>query len=582
MAKNRIKKQSKRQPARQRYKIQKKVRDHNRKIRREAKKNPKKNKPKLIEVPNICPFKDEILKEVELLKKKKDEEKQRLRELAKLEKQKSKEQGKSHVINGDFESLVQKATVRGKLHETLTPEKMEVEKSFDKKTEQSLKQYYKEFRKVIEASDVILEVVDARDPLGTRCKQVEEAVKSLHGSKRLVLVINKVDLVPRNILESWLKYLKNKGPVVAFKSSVQNQKQKLGQRKFNKSVKGLKGSASIGTELIMSLLGNYCRNKDIKTSITVGVVGLPNVGKSSVINSLKRSRVCNVGAAPGITRATQIVQLDSKIKLLDSPGIVFAAGSDSQASLRNAVKISSLVDPMTPANAILQRVSKHRLMEIYDVTDFSSPEEFYTLKAKRTGKFKKKGIPDAVAAARSLLDDWNSGKIPYYTVPPQENHESSSYQIVSEFGKEFELENYDKMETDLLNKIKFLDDKQKPIQLESSGPVDADEIEEMEQDKPLDNLLNENINIGPGKKSLIGKTTSVTRVKKTNPEMALEGNQKLNQIKKKQFKKERKDRSRKEKVAQQLATGLENFSLCSGDLNETNEDYNFHTDFFVK
>lgn len=193
------------------------------------------------------------------------------------------------------------ATIRGKIHESLTPE-INQDKEFSKKTELSLKQYYKEFRKVIEAADVILEVVDARDPLGTRCKQVEEAVNNLHGKKRLVLVINKADLIPRNILESWLKYFKKRGPVVAFKASVQNQNKNLGQRKLSKSDKGLQGSASVGAELVMSLLANYCRNKGIKTSITVGVVGLPNVGKSSVINSLKRSRVCNVGATPGVTR----------------------------------------------------------------------------------------------------------------------------------------------------------------------------------------------------------------------------------------------------------------------------------------
>lgn len=75
-----------------------------------------------------------------------------------------------------------------------------------------------------------------------------------------------------------------------------------------------------------------------------------------------------------ISRSAQVVQLDSKIKLLDSPGIVFAAGNDSQASLRNAVKVSSLADPITPANAILQRVSKQQIMDLYDVTDFNSPE----------------------------------------------------------------------------------------------------------------------------------------------------------------------------------------------------------------
>lgn len=52
----------------------------------------------------------------------------------------------------------------------------------------------------------------------------------------------------------------------------------------------------------MSLLGNYCRNQGMKTAITVGVVGLPNVGKSSIINSLNRSKACNVGSTPGVTK----------------------------------------------------------------------------------------------------------------------------------------------------------------------------------------------------------------------------------------------------------------------------------------
>lgn len=70
----------------------------------------------------------------------------------------------------------------------------------------------------------------------------------------------------------------------------------------------------------------------------------------------------------------QEVQLDSKIKLLDSPGIVFATGNDNSASLKNAVRISAIIDPITPANAILQRVSKHQMMEIYDIPEYNSPE----------------------------------------------------------------------------------------------------------------------------------------------------------------------------------------------------------------
>merc|ERR1711902_366065 len=93
----------------------------------------------------------------------------------------------------------------------------------------------------------------------------------------------------------------------------------------------LQTSKCVGAGTLTALLANYCRNKDVKTSIRVGVVGLPNVGKSSLINSLKRSRACGVGATPGVTKSMQEVQLDKKVKLLDCPGLVMAGGNRTDA-----------------------------------------------------------------------------------------------------------------------------------------------------------------------------------------------------------------------------------------------------------
>ncbi len=129
-------------------------------------------------------------------------------------------------------------------------------------------------------------------------------------------------------------------------SPTQKQHSHLSQSKAP-AIGGEGGSDCRGAQQLMKLLGNYSRNLDLKTAIRVGVVGYPNVGKSSVINSLKRDKACGVGAVPGFTRTVQEVQLSKNIMLLDSPGIVFAMPDNSDdLVLRNCVRVDSLVDPI--------------------------------------------------------------------------------------------------------------------------------------------------------------------------------------------------------------------------------------------
>ncbi|NXX73729.1 GNL3L protein, partial [Urocolius indicus] len=114
----------------------------------------------------------------------------------------------------------------------------------------------------------------------------------------------------------------------------------------------LAGGGCLGADALLRLVGSYSRCGGGRGSVTVGVVGFPNVGKSSLINSLKRSRVCGVGATPGITKSLQAVQLDRHIRLLDCPGVVLGGHRTPPAG---AVAPARLKDPLGAAEDILRR-----------------------------------------------------------------------------------------------------------------------------------------------------------------------------------------------------------------------------------
>jgi nuclear GTP-binding protein len=323
--------------------------------------------------------------------------------------------------------------------------------------QQTRRAFYAQLKRVIESSDVIIQVLDARDPEGCRASHIERMI--VPKGKKLILLVNKVDLVPRHVTEAWLKHLRLEFPAIAFKANTQSGGRSLG-RAMGKAEAAkdavLSGAKCVGAETLMQLLKNYCRSLGMKTSITVGLVGYPNVGKSSVINSLKRARAAAVSPTPGMTKVMQEVTIDRNIKLLDCPGIIFGADAidqmghnenDSKGTglvLRNCIGVDQLPDPVGAVEVLLRKCRPEFLMEFYGIGryDPNEPHTFVNAVAAKRGRLKKGGVPDREAAARSVLRDLYTGKLPFYSLPPKQvgASEEGNTTVVTDWSAQFNLD----------------------------------------------------------------------------------------------------------------------------------------------
>ncbi|KAL8270937.1 hypothetical protein Esti_005149 [Eimeria stiedai] len=268
-----------------------------------------------------------------------------------------------------------------------------------------------ELYKVIDASDVLVQVVDARDPMGTRCKRLENYLKAQRSAKHLVLVINKVDLVPTKVAQYWLHLLSKEMPTLLMQAD--------------------KNKKNIGRTQLFQLLRQYGQLMSDRKHVSIGFFGYPNVGKSSIINFLKSKQVCKAAPIPGQTRVWQYVALTSKLYLIDCPGIVpmsSEAGDDTAKVLRGVVRPERISTPEEHIGAVLERVKREALLVRYGLdpkTTWADQEEFLALLAVRFGKLKKGGEPDISTTARIMLYDLQRGRLPYYVLPPGMSSDSA-------------------------------------------------------------------------------------------------------------------------------------------------------------
>lgn len=255
-----------------------------------------------------------------------------------------------------------------------------------------------ELYKVIDSSDVVVQVLDARDPMGTRSPHIETYLKKEKPWKHLIFVLNKCDLVPTWATKRWVAVLSQDYPTLAFHASLTNP---------------------FGKGAFIQLLRQFGKLHTDKKQISVGFIGYPNVGKSSVINTLRSKKVCSVAPIAGETKVWQYITLMRRIFLIDCPGVVYPSeDSETDIVLKGVVQVEKIKTPEDHIGAVLERAKPEYISKTYKIDSWENAEDFLEKLAFRTGKLLKGGEPDLQTVGKMVLNDWQRGRIPFFVKPP--------------------------------------------------------------------------------------------------------------------------------------------------------------------
>jgi len=255
------------------------------------------------------------------------------------------------------------------------------------------KKKYPEFlRELVETSDIILEILDARFINETRNKEIEESIKKK--GKKILYVLNKSDLVDKTKLD----------------------KSKINEIKPNVFVSATKRNG--GKELrdkIKRLAKTIDKTEDSER-LSVGVIGYPNTGKSSIINLLIGKSSAKTGATAGFTKGIQKLKLSSDIVLIDSPGVIpekrysnIDQDKISSHALVGARDYHKIKEPELAISYIFNKY-KDSFERFYKI-QFNDSEDLIEKVGKKKNIFQKGGIVNSDKVARAILKDWQNGKI---------------------------------------------------------------------------------------------------------------------------------------------------------------------------
>ncbi|CAG8452289.1 15921_t:CDS:10 [Dentiscutata erythropus] len=329
---------------------------------------------------------------------------------------------------------------------------------------------WRQLWRVIERSDLIVQIVDARNPLFFRSEDLEKYVKEINEKKKCMLLINKADLLTarqrlekkqnmrtdnetNSFVDEKEKENFEENPLKEKHTNVENdistdnlsenddemsEHSNTNEQEFlenhNTDDKSDHRERISTTEDLISMLVSEAKeagvNQDQK--ITIGLVGYPNVGKSFTINALLGEKRVSVSSTPGKTKHFQTIHLSPSLVLCDCPGLVFPnfATTNGDMVCNGVLPIDQLREHTGPVALIAQRIPKAIIEAIYGIkikvkpieeggTGIPSAEELMVAYAVSRGYTKSgHGSPDESRAARYILKDYVNGKLPYCHPPP--------------------------------------------------------------------------------------------------------------------------------------------------------------------
>ncbi len=256
----------------------------------------------------------------------------------------------------------------------------------------------------IKLIDLVIEIVDARIPSSSRNPDIDELGKN----KGRLILMNKSDLADKKANEEWIRYYKEQGITALM-------------------IDSRKGT---GLKDIQSAVQTACKEKIerdrkrgiINRPLRAMVAGIPNVGKSTFINSYAKKACTKTGNKPGVTKGKQWIRLNKTLELLDTPGVLWPKFEDKTVGLHLAM-IGSINDEILHIDelayeiiAFMREAYPGSLSKRYEVSEEGENTKILEEISVQRGCLGKGGAPDILKAAGIVVDEFRSGKLGQITI----------------------------------------------------------------------------------------------------------------------------------------------------------------------